>query len=218
MYSAVAGYYANRARTTQQCQAARTSAQGECAYTGCMTWGHINGQHHMLGIDRSQCHRPREVEVHGSAATGTSPSPRRSRYAAAMRYFGAASVTLTFKSAGHTSQPVCARPSVVRTDNTQQDKGKGIICSARVDLYMPTEVQGGDGLCSIGDVPHVKAGTAHGLTAKGLCLRALLSSSNRSPTSTAPRGKLNNSSQGYVSGHLPAGHRHRGGAAESNVL
>ena len=57
------------------------------------------------------------------------------------------------------------------TDDAQQDRGKGIICSTRVDLYMPTESQGGDGLCSIGDVLHVKAGAAHGLRAKGLCPR-----------------------------------------------
>ena len=97
MYAAVARYHANRARTTQRWQVARTSAQGECAYTGCMTWVHINGQHHMLDIGRSQYQKPREVEVHGSAATGTSPSPRHSRYTAAMRYFGAAGVTLTFQ-------------------------------------------------------------------------------------------------------------------------
>ena len=42
--------------------------------------------------------------------------------------------------------------------------------------------------------------------------------SNRSPTSTAPRGKLNDPSQGYVSGHLPADSRHQGGAAELGVL
>ena len=154
MYSAMQiEYCADRACTTQQWQVVRASAQGECAYTGCTTWAHIDdGQRHMQGIDRSQCHKRREADVEGSAATGTSPSSSRSERKVYARWCsGATSTTRAFfESVGHTSKTACTRPSDVGTDNMQKTRARTSSAQRSVggagcvhsDPCMPTESRG----------------------------------------------------------------------------